>query len=169
MPAAFNAGEIFDIAVQIERNGAAFYRKAAEGKAGETLKRLLLTLADMEVRHEQLFTAMRGELSTVQTASATFDPDDEAALFLKAVADGHVFNYRLDPSAALSGRESSADVLKFAIGIEKDSVVFYTGIQAMVDKALGRDRIARIIAEEMGHVTLLSRELAKLPSPSGGG
>ena len=162
MAGNFNAGEIFDIAVQIERNGAKFYRKAAEGKAGQTSKALLLKLAEMEVAHEKIFTAMRGELKETETASASYDPDCEAALFLKAVADGHVFNVKADPSAMLSGQESAADVLKFAIRIEKNSIVFYTGIQALVDKALGRDRIARIIGEEMGHVTLLSRELAKV-------
>ncbi len=36
MPQRFNADEIFEIAEQIERNGAAFYRRAAEGRAGRS-------------------------------------------------------------------------------------------------------------------------------------
>ncbi len=158
----FNAGEIFEMAIEIERNGAKFYRKAAEGKAGATSKSLLLGLADMEVQHERTFAAMRGLLTTVENASATFDPDDEAALYLRAIADGHVFPVKVDPSAVLNGRESAADVLKVAIGLEKDSIIFYLGIQDLVGKVLGRDKIDHIIREEMTHVTILSAELAKV-------
>ncbi len=162
MADTFNAGEIFEMAMEIERNGAKFYRKAAEGKAGRTSGALLLRLADMEVQHERTFAAMRDLLTTVEAASATFDPEDEAALYLRAIADGHVFPVKIDPSAVLSGKESAADVLKTAIGLEKDSIVFYLGIQDLVGKTLGRDKIDHIIREEMSHVTILSAELAKV-------
>jgi rubrerythrin len=162
MKGTFNAGEIFEMAMEIERNGAKFYRKAAEGKAGQTSKGLLLRLADMEVQHERTFAAMRDMLTTVETTSATFDPDDEAVLYLQAIADGHVFNAKVDPSALLTGKESAADILKTAIGLEKDSIVFYLGIQDLVAKSLGRERIGHIIREEMTHVTLLSAELKKV-------
>jgi len=162
MKGTFNAGEIFEMAVEIERNGAKFYRKAAEGKAGVTSKALLLKLAEMEVQHERTFSAMRNMLSTVEKASATFDPDDEAALYLRAIADGHVFNVKADPSAMLTGKESAAEILIKAIGLEKDSIIFYLGIQDLVGKTLGRDKIDAIIREEMGHVTMLSAELAKV-------
>jgi rubrerythrin len=162
MEGTFNAGEIFEMAMEIERNGAKFYRKAADGDAGKASRALLLRLADMEVLHEQTFAGMKGLLSEVETASATFDPDDEAVLYLQAIADGHVFNVKADPSAMLKGRETAADVLKMAIGIEKDSIVFYLGIQDLVGKALGFDKINHIIREEMSHVTILSAELAKV-------
>ena len=161
MKGTFNAGEIFEMAMQIERNGAKFYRKAAEGKAGRTSKGLLLRLADMEVQHERTFAAMRDMLTTVEATSATFDPDDEAVLYLQAIADGHVFNAKADPDVLLTGKESVADILKTAIGLEKDSIVFYLGIQDLVAKTLGREKIGHIIREEMTHVTLLSAELAK--------
>lgn len=162
MANTFNADEIFEMAMEIERNGAKFYRKAAAGRAGATSKLLLLHLADMEVQHERTFAAMRDLLTTVENASATFDPDDEAALYLRAIADGHVFPVRVDPSAMLLGKESAADVLKTAIGIEKDSIIFYLGIQDLVGKALGRDKIDHVIREEMNHITILSAELAKV-------
>ena len=67
----FNAGEIFEMAMEIERNGAKFYRKAAHGEAGKTSRFMLLRLADMEVQHERTFAAMRDMLTTVEAASAT--------------------------------------------------------------------------------------------------
>ena len=162
MKGTFNADEIFEMAMEIERNGAKFYRKAAEGNAGRTQKDMLLRLADMEVKHEQIFAVMRGELSDVEKASATFDPEGQAALYLQALADGHVFNPKADPSSKLKGSESAAEVLRIAIGLERDSIVFYVGIQDLVGKTLGRDRIGNIIKEEMSHVTMLTGELAKV-------
>jgi len=162
MSITFNADEIFEMAEQIERNGAKFYRKAAKGAAGASSKDTLLGLADMEVEHERTFAAMRVELSTLERASASFDPEGQAALYLRAIADGHVFNPKADPSAKLTGKETPAQVFRTAIGLEKDSIVFYLGIQDLVGKTLGRDKIANIIQEEMSHVTLLSGELAKV-------
>ncbi|HUW57162.1 MAG TPA: ferritin family protein [Planctomycetota bacterium] len=161
MSAVFNADEIFAMAEQIERNGAKFYRKAAGGAAGESGKDMLLGLAAMEDDHEKTFAAMRKELTDQEQASAVFDPDDQAALYLQAVADGHVFDTKVDPSAKLTGRETLAEILTTAIGLEKDSIVFYIGMKDAVGRALGKEKIDGIIREEMSHVSLLSGELAK--------
>lgn len=161
MSVAFNADEIFAMAEQIERNGAKFYRKAAEGPAGVTSKELLLSLAEWEDQHERLFASMRAELGATEAASTAFDPNDEAALYLQAVADGHVFDVKTDPSEKLTGKETTAEVLKTAIGLEKDSIVFYLGIRESVGKTMGREKIESIIQEEMRHVTVLSEDLAR--------
>jgi len=162
MGITFNADEIFEMACQIERNGAKFYRKAARSAPGEPAKDILLRLADMEVQHERTFAAMKSELSAREQASASFDPEGQAALYLQAVADGHVFDIRVDPSSKLTGKETLAEVFRTAIGLEKDSIVFYLGMQDLVGRDLGRDRIGNIIKEEMSHVTILSGELAKV-------
>ncbi|MFY9705943.1 MAG: rubrerythrin, partial [Desulfobacterales bacterium] len=57
---------------------------------------------------------------------------------------------------------SMEKILKAAIEAEKDSIVFYLGMKNAVPEKLGRDRIEAIIKEEMGHIRLLSRELAQL-------
>ena len=76
----FNADEIFEMAEQIERNGAKFYRKAAEPTAGEN-RDVLLRLAAMEDDHEKTFAAMRAELSAGEKQAVTADPDNTAALY----------------------------------------------------------------------------------------
>ena len=162
MGITFTADEIFEMAGEIERNGAKFYRKAAGGPAGAPAREILLRLADMEVQHEKTFAAMRAELSASDRASSSFDPEGEAALFLQAVADGHVFNIRSDPSSKLTGHETLPDIFRAAIGLEKDSIVFYLGMQDLVGKELGRPRIAGIIREEMSHVAILSGELSRV-------
>ncbi len=150
----FNADEIFEMAEQIERNGAVFYRKAAETVTGEE-KDFLLELAKMEDDHEVTFKALRKELSAVQKESATFDPDDMAPQYLKALADTRVF-FEKDVDTS-----TMKEILKAAITAEKDSIVFYIGMKELVPEKMGKNRIDDIIKEEMSHIRLLSGRLVK--------
>ncbi len=160
MSTVFNADEILEMAVRIERNGAKFYRSAAEGFTNETAKKTLLDLAVMEDGHEKTFSKMKEKLSDKEQAPTVFDPDGEAAGYLQAMADGYVFDVKTDPSEALTGKESWREIIKKAIGLEKDSIVFYTGIREFVPESLGRDEVEEIIREEMGHITMLRKALA---------
>ncbi len=149
----FNADEVFEMAEQMERNGAKFYRDAAEKTADPANKEMLIGLSKMEEAHEKMFEAMRAELSSAEKASTVFDPSGEAALYLKALVDGRVFfEKEIDVT-------SMVEILKSAIEAEKDSIIFYLGMKAAVPKNLGRNRIEAIIKEEMGHIQMLTQNL----------
>ncbi len=155
----FNADEIFEIAVQIERNGAGFYRKAAEPAEGEN-RDLLLRLADMEDNHKKTFASMRAELTDAEKRAVTTDPNNQAVLYLQAMAYGKVFS--ADPSEGLTGDEPMEDILNIAIGLEKDSIVFYEGMKAVVPVAAGREQIDGIIRQELGHIVDLTKQIEAL-------
>jgi len=149
----FNAKDVFEMAKQIERNGVKFYQTAAAGVTGEAEKKLLLHLAKMEEKHEQTFADLEKELTDQETADTTFDPDDETALYVKALADTKVFfDKEIDTT-------SMKEILKAAITAEKDSIVFYLGMRDLVPGKLGSKRIDDIIKEEMTHIRILSKEL----------
>ena len=152
----FNADEIFEMAEQMERNGEKFYKSAADTIDDEAHKKLLLELAVMEVDHEKTFKAMRSDLKAAEKSATVFDPEGEAALYLRALVDTRVF---FEKKVDVSSMEK---ILKAAIEAEKDSIVFYLGMKNAVPEKLGQDRIEGIIKEEMGHIRLLSRELAQL-------
>jgi len=162
MSITFNALEIFEIAEQIERNGVKFYTKAAEITKADDMQKIFLELADMEREHEETFADMRKQISTKQKELITFDPENEAALYLQAIAGGHVFDLKKDPSEQLGGKEATADILKMAIELEKDSVVFYIGIRNFVAAEAVKEKIEDIIDEEQNHIVTLSQKLADL-------
>jgi len=157
----FTSEEIFDIAVQIERNGAAFYRQAAKMFSGDS-GNMLLELAAMEDDHEKTFIALRDEVLSGYDGETAFDPDNEAGFYLQAVADGKVFDVNEDPADHLPPGTSLGEVLDYAIGIEKESVVFYTGIKELVPGNQGKNRIDLIIREEIGHITTLRNKKSEL-------
>lgn len=162
----FTADEIFAMAEQIERNGAQFYRASAGGVKDPSSRELLMNLAAMEDDHEKTFTSMRRDLSDREKASATFDPDSEAVLYLKALADSRVFMERQMPNLAETAdrpdEEIMQEILKFAIGAEKESIVFYLGMKDAVPEKFGKARLDAIIKEEMGHIRMLSNRLVSL-------
>ena len=162
MSITFNAFEIFEMAEQIERNGVKFYRKAAEGISDRDVRQMLLDFAEMEAEHEETFAGMRKQLSDEDRELRVFDPENEVALYLQAMANGHVFDLKKDPGEQLTGTETVEDILKLAIDAEKDSIVFYLGLKDFVPAKAGKDRVEAIIKEEMGHIAVLNRRLPAL-------
>lgn len=151
----FSAHEIFQMAIQMEKNGAKFYRDAAEAADDPNNREFMLSLAAMEDDHEKTFSSFKEELTDSEKASTVFDPEGKSAMYLKALVDTRVF-FEKDIDAT-----SLRDILKAAIEAEKDSIVFYLGMKDAVPDNLGKGKLDAIIKEEMGHVRLLSRELVK--------
>lgn len=162
MGTPFNADEVFEMAEQIERNGAKFYRAAA--KKFPSLRKTLLDLAVMEDDHEKTFAAMRAELSAGDSAidGPVFDPDGQAQMYLRVMADGRVFDVKADPAEQLAGKDTAGEVLKMAIGLEKDSIAFYVGLKEAVSRKAGKDKVEAIIKEEFGHIATLNEKLTAL-------
>ena len=162
MSITFNADEVFEMAEEIEHNGAKFYREAADKASDTDVKKMLQELAVMEDGHEKTFAKMRTELSDQEKESATFDPDNEVAQYLQTLADFHGTEGKVSPTEMLTGQESMSDVLKIALQAEKNSIAFYVGIKDLVPSKAGKDKIQAIIIEEMAHVSTIGGKLQTL-------
>jgi len=157
MATKLTADEILEMAGRIESKGAKFYRKAA--RLHVAARTLLLEIAEQEDLHFKTFEEMRRALAPSEKDGR--DPYGETELYLQAMVDGYAFDVNEDPESLLTGKESLDDVFKMAIGMEKDSIVFYLGLKQIVPPAMGRDRIDAIVKEEMKHITWLSGKRAE--------
>ncbi|MCP4679790.1 MAG: ferritin family protein [Deltaproteobacteria bacterium] len=157
-----NADEVFAIAEQIEINGGKFYGQAADAVDYASTKKTLLDLAAMEDDHERFFAGLRSTLQSQSGGPWTIDPNDEAANYLKAFADGHVFETDKDASWKFTGQELPEDILRTAIRFEKDAIVFFLGLKDAVPERLGKDKIDALIKEEQRHIVILTRALTDL-------
>ena len=70
MAIEWSAEEILQMAVQIEKNGAAFYLGLADGAVNEEMKRLTTYLAEEEKKHLVTFQALSGALGTEKLKTA---------------------------------------------------------------------------------------------------
>jgi rubrerythrin len=162
MGVSFNADEVFEMAEQIERNAAKFYREAAEKVSDHQPKDMFLRLAAMEDGHMRVFQEMREDLADSEKAPTIFDPEGEAALYLQALADSKGFEGMRSQTEKLTGRESLRELLGIAIDAEKNSVLYYVGVRGLVSERAGRDKVEAILREEVRHVAELRRQLAAI-------
>jgi len=159
MPVSYNVDEVLAIAEQIERNGRRFYLEAAKQSKNERAKATLGRLAEMEAEHERTFAQMRADAAAEGFPTDQYDPDLEVGLYLQAIADSHVFDVEGDIAEVIAGKKSLEDILTFALGLEKESIVFYVGIKQMMPGQPAKDKIQAIIKEEMSHVADITADL----------
>jgi rubrerythrin len=162
MALGFNVDEMLEVAIRIEENGAAFYRKAAQLQSDGKKREFLEKLAIMEDGHKATFTEMRNTLTDTEKGGTVFDPQNELSLYLSAMADTHGGEGSPTAADSLTGTETMEDLLTTAIGLEKESVLFYLGLKDMVPQKYGRERIDDIIREERGHIAQLTSLLGKI-------
>ncbi len=162
MAIVFNADEVVGMAVEIERNGQKFYARGAQIVSEPEVKKLMTDLVEWEKAHERLFQGLRDELNDDERVSTAFDPDGSMELYLKAMAGGHVFTTKTDAAALISDDDSAAGILTTALGMERDSILFYLVMKGAVPKRLGPDKVEALISEEMSHVVYLQKQLEAL-------
>lgn len=162
MSVVFNANEVYEMGIEIEKNGKEFYEKAAEQSEDADVKQFLTGLSEWENSHISVFEGLRSELSGKETEETVSDPQNEAHLYLKAAADSHVFRRNIDIDNIVSGCKTPADILNLAVQFEKDSVVVYNTMMALVPDKLGRDKVEVLVNEELKHIAMLHEKLEQL-------
>ena|SRR3972149_5305430 len=162
MSITFNADEIFEMAEEIERNGAKLYRQAAKNTSDKQTKKMLLDMADMEDGHLKTFEQMREQLSGREKGWTIFDPDNQSALYLQAMADARGYEGKITPAKELTGKETMKEIIEIALNSENESVVFYLTLKDLVPVKAGRDKVEAIILEELSHITTLLKRLRSM-------
>lgn len=162
MKLSYSIDDVFEIAEQIERNGAAFYRKAAGFVGSNTTSKLLNELAEKEDEHLQTFTEMRKRLVPSESSITVYDKDEIVAIHLQALADNEIFNTDKEPEDLLTGNESEPDILRIAIAKERDSIIYYSAIRSLIESDEDKERVEQIIKEEQKHYEDFSTALEEL-------
>ena len=135
--------------------------KGSQHRGAVVFPAAFLELAEMEDAHERAFAEMRAALGAAETQTSTFDPEGQTAAYLAAMADANVFGPDTDPVDLVCDK-SAKELLKIAIDLEKESIVFYLGLRDLVSAPAGQDKVERILQEEMAHVAMLRGKIAAL-------
>lgn len=158
----FNADEIFQMGIQVELNGKAFYDAAGSMCEAEQTKAALKYLRDQEAEHYRIFSEMRDQLPAGAKSETVYDPDGQMSAYLKALADSRVFTNETQAAELAKNCESAADVLKVALRFEKDSVLMFEAMENLTPTHWGQEKIDGLISAEQGHIREISEMLAKL-------
>ena len=156
MAVPFNAEDLFDIGIKIEKNGKEFYERASALISESIVKDLFSELAEWEGKHIELFEKMKSELPETARKDSLYDPEGEAASYIEAAADSHVFIKSADVSSITARCSTPTEALETALSFEKDSVIFFVTMRKVVSDHLGREKIDLIIDEELKHIAMLN-------------
>jgi rubrerythrin len=161
MAIQFNIDEVFVMAIKIEENAAAFYRRAADLHEDDAFVPTMQELADMEDEHKRIFEEMRSGINESEKQGQTYDPFNEAILYLNTMADFHGGEGTPAVAEKLTGRESIQEIIHTGLDLEKKSILYYLGLKDLVPARLGKDKIDTIIAEEKSHIVQLTKVLTR--------
>ncbi|MHC4870988.1 MAG: ferritin family protein [Planctomycetota bacterium] len=153
-----NIKEVFEMALQMEKDGAAFYKNAAKKTDDADIKNLLTNLSEMEDGHYVTFEKMLADV-VKDVGPEDFDHDSESAKYLHAMVAGKIYKSDDISTNELANASDICDILEKAVLLEKEAVIYYLGIKNFIPESLGKDKIEAIINEEISHVNFLSETL----------
>lgn len=146
----FTASDLFEIAVQMERNGEATYLKALEKVKDRKLQKMLQWMADEEARHAKWFSSQRQNVS--------FEVDEK---HLKEMVPGVLQDMMGDNTLSLdevdfNSFETVSDLLKTFVEFEEETITFYQLLEMFAETEDARQALEIIINEEKAHVEKLT-------------
>ena len=157
----FSDVEGLRIAVEMERRGEDFYRRAARVSRTQETVSLLNSLADDETMHGREFQRLHDIACARRDECCEEIYDDETNAYLSAIAADLVFPGGL-MALRQAGFEDPRAVLTTAIASEKDSILFYTELAAHSRNEDARTTFEEITRQERGHLARLLHKLAAL-------
>ena len=147
-----SGAQLAQIAVGIEKNGAAFYDSLAKSAADVTARDIYEHLASKEREHIEIFQNMLnivGDYQSPETYTEEYD------LYLKALVETTVFSDEQVARQMAEKVASQAEAIQIGIGAEKDSILFYSEMRELVRRS-DREIMDKIIEEEKSHLRQLS-------------
>jgi rubrerythrin len=145
----FEIREILDLAIRLEKNGEATYRKAIQAPIDEELKAALEWMAQEEARHGQWFAKLQRSLDT--DGKNPFMEKMSRELFDDLVG-GQSFSLKEVDFATV---ESIEELVGIFMEFEKDTVLFYEMVAPFIEDGETRTHLETIIAEENRHIARL--------------
>jgi len=146
----FTIGDVVELAIQIEKNGEAFFRDARRIVKSPHLMEALSWMADEEARHGRWFANLRER-------AAEREADPRLAKIGRQLLMDYLGEQTFSlKDADLPGMRSLWDLLKLAEEFERDTVVFYEMLGAAIEVPETLLQLKQIIAEEQRHASFLA-------------
>ena len=143
--------ELFDVAIKMETEGAAFYRDLARKTSSEGFRNIFTMLAEDEDRHKATFEAMKANTSV---PASTSDASVRATEIFKQFSKEDFL-----------AEENQLSLYEEALEIELKSIEFYSEQHEAVTDVKQKRALAKIIEEERRHYDLLDDIIVMVERP----
>ena len=151
----FEIKEILDLAIRLEKNGEAAYRRAIQTTSDEELRAMLDWMAGEEASHGQWFSRLK---TTLDQGSPNPFHEEMSRQLIEELVGGQIFSLKEVDFSKVAGL---GELISIFIEFEKDTVLFYEMIAPFVEHSETRTHLESIIAEEHRHIARLKQFLEK--------
>ena len=148
----FSAAEILQIAVEAERQGAAFYERLGASAQDKRVREECRRLVEFEREHEKTFRRLLGQ-QDVQRALDSLRPgqlSDQYQQYLSALVDSNMLPDEETAQRLAEEAESEVAAINIALQMEKNTILFYQELQNLLGTEAGV--LQTILDEERSHV-----------------
>jgi len=146
----YSIDEIMEMAIQTEKLGFQFYTSIAKMfKHDEGLVKLFTTLASKEQEHEKTFTALKNNVDLHGSESYQWE---EVSNYMRAFVESEFFLGRGKSLPSLEHIQTVLDAVKFAIGFEKETLLYFLELRSLVRE---KKTVDAVIEEEKSHIRWL--------------
>ena len=145
----FTLNEIYDLAIQIEKNGENYYREAEKKVSETSLKTMFLRLADQEAKHTTWFNEKKESL---KAGSEILELDQMSSQMLKDILGNQRFSLG---EVELEHMSKVEDLLSMAIEFEEDTIIFYGMLRSLIKDDETLKGLDEIIEEEKLHIEVI--------------
>lgn len=153
-----NAKELLELALRIEENGAKFYGHSFSIVKDEKVKAELQMLASWESDHvDHVKKLFKNISNTSDELPLYFSPEEDSSLYMKSLADSHVFIRSVNVDGLISGCTTTSAILSLALMFENDSVNFYRSLETKLIDTDAKALVAKIAEEEELHVKQIQK------------
>jgi rubrerythrin len=146
----FSLREVFDLAIQIEKNGEQYYRDAMEKVSNPSLRSMLEWLAEQEKKHQSWFSERKEKLDM---EGDDLEMAEMGSSILQGLLGDQSFSLKETDLSKIDGVEA---LIELAVEFEKDSILFYEMIGSFIEDSETSEKLNEIIAEENRHIELLA-------------
>jgi rubrerythrin len=156
----FSGEELVRIAVQNEETGLSFYSMARDKAKSQEMREFFGYLAEQEKAHKEKFLKLA---ESIRASAQPGEPADwsETGEYIRAMTESHLFS-GADRNIALASKAADeASAVEFAIGFEKDTMLFFYQLSDLVH-SVHKPLVQTIINEEKEHIRRLVEVRKKL-------
>ncbi|MFP4348437.1 MAG: ferritin-like domain-containing protein [Desulfococcaceae bacterium] len=143
----FRAGEVLEMAVQIERQGVTFYETCLKTELPAKIKQVFQFLLDQEHQHIQTFQEMRQDLSDHELPESYAG---ETESYMQSFVKDEVFTSPMQAAEKAEGITDASEAIEYGLKIENRSIDFYQNIKGVVPTS-EREAIDGVIFQEKEH------------------
>jgi rubrerythrin len=144
--------DIFDIAIQMEKEGAVFYHELASKAPTKGFETIFTMLAEDEEKHLEVFTKLKAKSEAVMVTSK-----------VAAKASSIIKGFK---KVDFEKEKAQMQVYERALNVEKMSIEFYEAQLGNLETAGMRKTVAEILEEEKRHYSMIEELIKMLSRPS---